>query len=53
MLITDDVNEMQTVIKKVATQKIIVAAIDDLIGLKRKAGRPQDVEDIQALEKLR
>ena len=32
---------------------IPVAAIDDLISLKRQAGRPQDLEDIRALEVLR
>jgi len=53
VLITEDVREMDTVNKKVGTQTIIVAAIDELIGLKRKAGRPQDLEDIKALEKLR
>lgn len=30
-----------------------VASIEDLIAMKRKAGRPQDAEDIQALEELR
>ena len=32
--------------------KIKVAAIPDLITLKKKSGRPQDIEDIRMLEKL-
>jgi hypothetical protein len=31
---------------------IKVAAIPDLIVIKKKAGRPQDLEDIKALKKL-
>jgi predicted nucleotidyltransferase len=52
VLITEDAVNIRTVNRQAFGTRIKVAAIPDLITLKRKAGRPQDLEDIQALEKL-
>jgi predicted nucleotidyltransferase len=52
ILITEDLNNLKTVTKKAFGINIKVAAIPDLIAIKKKAGRPQDIEDIKALEKL-
>ncbi len=52
ILITEDANTIKTVTKKVFGINIKVAAIPDLIAIKKKAGRAQDLEDIAALEKL-
>ena len=41
-----------TVSKQIGRMKIKIASINDLIVMKRKAGRPQDIEDIKALEQL-
>jgi predicted nucleotidyltransferase len=32
---------------------VAVAALDDLLAMKRAAGRPQDLADIEALEVVR
>jgi predicted nucleotidyltransferase len=52
ILITEDVKNLKTVAKQAFGIKIKVATIPDLIKLKKKSGRPQDIEDIRALEKL-
>jgi len=52
ILITEDARKIKTVEKKVDRQRIQVANIDDLIRMKKVSNRPQDIEDIKALEQL-
>ncbi len=52
ILITEDVKKINVVNKHAFGLIIKVVAIPDLIAIKKKAGRPQDLEDIKALEKL-
>ena len=52
ILITEDVKNIKTVTRQAFGMTIRIAAIPDLIKLKKKSGRPQDIEDIRALEKL-
>ena len=42
-------------VKKVRSggRTLPVVAVEDLIGMKRASGRPQDLEDVRALERLR
>jgi predicted nucleotidyltransferase len=53
IIITEDVKKMKSVIKIFNKTRIKIAAIDDLIKMKKKSGRKQDIEDINALEKLK
>lgn len=52
ILIVDDLRELKTRMIKVGNRSLRIVALDDLIRMKRKSGRPQDREDIKALEKL-
>ncbi len=53
ILITEDVNNLRIVTKKALGMNIRVVAIPDLIAIKKRSNRPQDREDISALEKLK
>lgn len=52
VVLTQDLNTIDTAVKEVGDQKIVIAAIEDLITMKQMAGRPKDLEDIRALERL-
>ncbi len=52
IIITENLNNMNTVTKQGFGMDIQVLAIEDLINMKQKSGRPQDLEDIKALERL-
>ena len=53
VLITEDAKALKTRTKKLKELKIKLIDIDDLIKMKKKSGRKQDLEDVKALEKLR
>ena len=52
ILITEGASKIRTVKKRAFGMILKVAAITDLIAIKKKAGRAQDLEDIKALRKL-
>ena len=53
VIITHDLKKMKT--KKITWGKVTlkVLAIESLIAMKKMSGRPQDLEDIKALEELK
>lgn len=52
IIITHNVDKMETVEKKVGDLNIQLAAITELIKMKQQSARPQDLEDIKALKQL-
>jgi hypothetical protein len=53
VIITLDLRKVKTVTKRLGLEKIKIIALGDLISMKKQSGRPQDLEDIKALEALR
>ena len=52
VLITEDASSIDAVEKKAFGRVIRIASIPDLIRMKRKSNRSQDIADIDSLEKL-
>ncbi len=52
VVITEDADGMKTDTLKIQGVNIRVASKRDLIKMKRRAGRPQDLEDMKSLEEL-
>ncbi len=52
ILILQDAKKLNKVIKKVQGVTIPIVSIEDLIHMKKLAARPQDIEDVKALEAI-
>jgi hypothetical protein len=52
VILTEDLARMTVKRLKVGGQTIRVASVDDLVRMKRASGRPQDLEDVEALRRL-
>lgn len=52
IIITHDSKKMRPKVFTIEGVKVRVASVEDLIAMKRSAGRKQDLEDIKALEEL-
>jgi predicted nucleotidyltransferase len=53
IIITEDLRKMKAKRILVGDQILRVVSIEDLIKMKKKSSRPQDLEDIKALRRLK
>lgn len=53
VIITHDLAKLKTVEVHAGGRTLPVLSLPDLIAMKKESGRPQDFEDIRALERLR
>ena len=53
IIITHDLSKLKIARIRSGGRTMPVLAVSDLIAMKKASGRPQDLEDIQALEELR
>lgn len=53
VIITQDLRKVNTKRVTVQGKRISIIALSDLIRMKKKSGRPQDLADIEALRELR
>ncbi len=52
IIITFDLSKKKTIIKKIQSSAVRVLVKDELIKMKKKSGRDQDLIDVEALEKI-
>jgi hypothetical protein len=52
IIITENLDEIRSVVKNVQGRNIKIADIPSLIAMKNRSGRQQDLEDVKALERL-
>jgi len=52
IIITEDAGKLAVVERHAFGKTLRVASIPDLVRMKRQSGRPQDLEDIRALERI-
>lgn len=53
IIVTHDLRKLRSVRYKFGLHQVSVLSIDDLIDMKKLSARPQDLEDIKALEIIR
>jgi hypothetical protein len=53
IILTEDLANLHAVTKQAFATNVQVLSVEDLISMKRKSGRPQDLEDVKALEALK
>ena len=53
LLISEDLDQLQTIQISVHEQSVCVVAVDEIIRMKTLSGRRQDLSDVKALEALK
>lgn len=53
LLLLEDVSKQSTITKKISGVPVQILSIPSLIKMKKAVARPQDLEDVRALERLR
>ena len=52
IILTEDLAAMRVDMLSMGSLRLPVLAVDDLIRMKEKSGRPQDIQDVQALRSI-
>ncbi len=52
VIINEDLGNFKTSTIRIQGERVVIISRDDLIALKEKSGRPQDLEDVRALRRI-